>query len=233
MKPVHTRSTRKDPYFNTEDTQPSRTITPTPRVDSSGARFEIFGLPPGSYTMRLLINAHTQNPNAWPPNGWPGDFVVGHTFKIEKESPLPHLVVNLVKLIRLTSPVDNYARLAVAPFDPFIEELAIRSDSIAVTWDSILEGAEYECVVHRMSHKPFKTLNVVSRKFTQSLSINVPLAPNEEGEFYSLRLNARHNNFPVGFLRMQWKGGAYSADYRFRVVASNASSNRPVEKIPK
>jgi len=171
--------------------------------------FFIDRLAPGLHWMQIRIPSDKSTSAAFG-----GDYYSGFEFgKIENVTAV--LRVNLMRVIHLTAPVDNAVTLKEIDVDCM--DLPAYPAPLKFAWDAIGNDVYYDYEIVRV-RCPFTQVQIMSFGTTQETSI-VPVFPrSSDKEFYLLRLDARKNGLPAGYLMMKGTGGTDAWDFRFRIV---------------
>ncbi|HUF07820.1 MAG TPA: hypothetical protein VMO47_00780 [Rhodothermales bacterium] len=173
---------------------------------------------PGRYRMHVGIDEDEGNPDSYA-----GDYEAIHYFDFATDTR-GALLIDVPKLIHLTSPVDN-GRSVEGAFGacrrepdytvPFISWH--RTAPVAFSWDPVADGAEYHVSVRRATCDPYGRLEAIATLETGFTSASFELPRNEEGEHYQFAIEAVRNGRPVGVFHIH-DAGTHGWDYRFRVT---------------
>ena len=184
-------------------------ITPDYAYDAGSAAFMLKGLAAGNYTCEVKVDADPSNPAQYP-----GDYKGRISFTAAptlKEA----VVVDMEQIMHLTSPEDN--GVALADWGAVCLNKIEFETPIAIAWEPLGEGVTYSYSIIKTVCRPFGFEEAVAGDKTTASRVVLDLPPNKEGEFYTLRLEARKNNRPVGSLMTHGANG-WGWDYRFRMV---------------
>jgi hypothetical protein len=184
-------------------------ITPDYTYDAGSGTFQLKGVPSGPGNGEVRIDADGSNPAQYP-GDYRGrfNFTPGPTAQAD-------VSVDMERMLHLTSPEDNAAPLA--NWGGVCQNKIGYETPVAIAWEPLGKDVSYSYTIIRTVCRPFAVKNTVVADRTTEPRAVLGLPPNEEGEFYLLRLEARKDNRPVGSLMTHGPNG-YAWDYRFRVL---------------
>lgn len=203
--------------------------TPDYTCDPGTGTFQIRGLVEGTYQGQALVDADASNPEQYP-----GDYKGSFRFTVDK-SAATTATADMERMIHLTGPADNGA--ALEAWGAAVCENKVEFETpVVVSWEPIAKDVSYRYVITRTVCKPFAFKERVAMDETKAARVALGLKPNEEGEIYTLTIEAWKDGRRVGSLMTHGKNG-WGWDYRFRVlpkrgptrVISPVRNNRPVK----
>ena len=175
-------------------------------------RFQIQGLPPGSYGLNITFDTNSQNPLQYP-----GDLRAWNEFEVKAGQTPPVLDMALIQLLHLTSPVDNQSQLA--DWNQQCNGGAALSQVPEFRWEDLGPGVSYDYQITEVSCESgtaaAKPAVIFSGSTPQS-TLQLKLKPNTPNHYYQLRLEARQSGLKIARLRTH---GAldHDWDYNFRL----------------
>ena len=192
-------------WFRNEDTGKEQ----SGRVKYENGTFEIYGLPPGNFGVSVNIDVNMQNP--W---SYPGDFRVWKPFSII-EGENPELELELLQIIRLTSPQDNDTVMDKWGVE-CMEKISFHSP-VTFRWEAQDNEGYYDYQVTRMDClNNYNSAGTVAEGTITDTDVTLDLPPSQENEVYGFHLYARKEGRRIGMLMTHGPNG-YGWDYRFRV----------------
>jgi hypothetical protein len=185
-------------------------FTPDYSYDPRTGTFQLRGLAEGKYMGQATVDADRSNPERYP-----GDYKGSFPFSVAASSPAT-VTADMERIIHLTSPEDNGVPLA--NWGAAVCENKIEFETpVTIAWEPVGKDVSYGYLIIRTVCQPFGFKDTVVADKTSATRVALDLPPNKEGEFYTLRLEARKNNRPVGSLMTHGANG-WGWDYRFRVL---------------
>lgn len=194
-------------WFRNEDTGKEQKA----EVIYNNSHFQIRGLPTGHFGLSIYLNANKGNLA-----GYPGDFYVWKTFDVVERAN-PELVVDLQRVIHLTSPQDNGTVMKLWGA-PCMEQIAFTSP-VRFAWESLGDRVYYDYDISRMECSNTSKGTEAGGTITDT-QIIAELPPSKENEFYMFHLSARKEGRRIGVLTTHGSNGI-AWDYRFRVIESS------------
>lgn len=153
------------------------------------------------------------------PDGWAGDLEKSQVFNIFPNTPYA-LNFDLLKVMHLTSPVDNMQGLEQWDSGKNSERLAQHASPVHFAWESM--GADvaytYRVELHSYDGK-FHNLGKIFDSSTKKTQLDLALPPTQPGEYYLFKLSAIGEHGKIGYLTTHGAPGrgGKAWDYRFRV----------------
>lgn len=184
-------------------------FTPDYSYDRGAGVFRLRGMAEGTYIGQVTIDADRSNPDQYP-----GDYKGKFTVTVLQSAPAT-VNADMERIIHLTGPEDN-----ARPLKDWGKVCSSNTEfetPVAVSWEALGKGVVYSYTIVRTVCQPFSFQNTVAGDKTTASKVVLDLPPNREGEFYTLRLEARKNDRIVGSLMTHGENG-WGWDYRFRVV---------------
>ncbi|MFC1858677.1 protein kinase [Thermodesulfobacteriota bacterium] len=206
-KPITEISAEK-PYFWFRNEK--KGTRENPYVEYQNGKFRILDLPVGRMGMGVDFDQNAENSRSYP-----GDLRTFTVFDVQdKENP--ELIVDLQKVIHLTSPQDNN-RIMEGWGAPCMEKISF-SAPIRFEWMSLGKGVEYRVYFTRMDCLNNYNSNgtMLDKRFKESYFV-ADLPPSRENECYGFHLYASRNGRKIGILMTHGARGL-GWDYRFRIV---------------
>ncbi len=192
-------------WFRNEDTGKKQSA----RVRHENGSFSIYGLPAGNFGVSVNIDANMQNP--W---SYPGDFRAWKPFTLIKGRN-PELVVDMRKIIRMTSPQDNDTAMELWGVE-CMEKIVFRSP-VTFRWESFGANVHYDYQITRMNClNNYNSAGTVVGNTITNTEVTVELPLSRDNECYGFHLYARKEGQQIGMLMTHGASG-YGWDYRFRV----------------
>lgn len=183
-------------------------LTPDYAYDAGSGTFQLKGIAAGSYTGEVRVDADRSNPDQYP-----GDYKGKLSFNAMASRATT--TVDMERIMHLTSPEDNGVPLtdwgAVC-----LNKIEFETP-VAIAWEPLGNDVFYSYSIVRTVCQPFEFKDAVAGDRTTAARVVLDLPPNKDGEFYTLRLEARKNDRPVGSLMTHGTNG-WGWDYRFRVL---------------
>lgn len=198
--------TDAEPHFWFRDETNHKEAQGEARYQNGHYTFSTFS--PGAYLAQIYLNANTINPN-----GYPGDFYIGHEFTIDSDKKTENIA--LKQVIHLNRPQDN--NLTFEGESRFCDGKGFEAPESKVTfsWDSLGSDVTYDYQIKRI-RCPYTFINTVHSGNTNTTQFSLNLKSSGSNEFYLLKLNATKNGETIGTLVSHGTPGV-SWDYRFRV----------------
>jgi hypothetical protein len=184
-------------------------FTPDYSYDAGAGTFQLRGIAEGIYTGQVTVDADRSNPDQYP-----GDYKGSIFLNAVPTSPAV-VTVDMERIMHLTSPEDNSVPLA--DWGAVCSNRTEFERPVAIAWEPLGNGVSYGYSIVRTVCRPFGFKEAVAADRTTASRVVLDLPPNKEGEFYTLRLEARKNDRLVGSLMTHGKNG-WGWDYRFRVL---------------
>ena len=184
-------------------------ITPDFAYDADSAAFQLNGIAAGAYTGDVKVDADRSNPDLYP-----GDYKGKFNFNAVPSAPVV-VTVDMERIMHLTSPEDNTVPLA--DWGAVCSNKINFETPVAIAWEPLGNDVSYSYSIVKTVCQPFAFKDDVAGDRTTSSRVVLDLPPNKDGEFYTLRLEARKNDRPVGSLMTHGANG-WGWDYRFRVL---------------
>jgi hypothetical protein len=193
-------------WFRNESTK----VVEKPDVNVADGIFRVRGLPPGRYGVGVRIDLDPSNPNLYP-----GDLSAWSEATLEAGRPAA-ADFTLRKHLRLKQPVDN--GFAIPGWDVPCGAGQTIPGQVVFAWEPIDVAATYDVRIDRLAcDRGYSAAGSVLSRSTTDTWVKVELPPNNAGECYSLRLNARKDGRTVGILATHGTTGL-GWDYRFSVA---------------
>jgi hypothetical protein len=177
------------------------------QVEYRNGDFEVSGLSPGRYGVDVRIRTD--------PKSRAGDLVAWKTFSVLEDNGGQELLVDLHRIIHLTSPQDNSQGMLRRHAQ--CEGTLSIDGPVRFAWESVGEGPEYGYTIERYRCEPLQRIEAVSEGTTRDTELLADLASSLENEFYLMRLTARSGDLVLGRLETYGINGGRGWDYRFRV----------------
>ncbi len=184
-------------------------FTPDYSYDAASGTIKLRGIAEGTYTGQVLVDADRSNPDQYP-----GDYKGNVSFTAAPASAVM-ATVNMERIIHLIRPEDNGTPLT--EWGEVCSNKIEFETPVEIAWEPIGSGVSYSYSIVRTVCQPFGFKEAVAADRTTATRVVLDLPPNRAGEFYTLRLEARKNDRPVGSLMSHGKSG-WGWDYRFRVL---------------
>ncbi len=184
-------------------------ITPHYEYDAGSASFRITGIAAGSYTGEVKVDADSSNPNQYP-----GDYKGRLSFNAVQAAPAA-ITVDMERIMHLTSPEDN--GLPLADWGAVCSNKIAFPTPLTIAWEPLGKNVTYSYSLVKTVCQPFGFEEIAAGGKTTASRVVLDLPPNREGEFYTLRLEARKNDKLIGSLMTHGTNG-WGWDYRFRVL---------------
>ncbi len=197
-------------------------LTPDYLYDTAAGTFELRGIAEGTYIGQVTVDADRSNPDQYP-----GDYKGKFNLNVVPASPAA-VTADMERIIHLTSPEDNAAPLA--DWGEVCSNKIEFETPVAITWEPLARDVSYNYSIIRTVCQPFEFKNTVAGDTTKASNVILSLPPNRDGEFYTLRIEARKNDRPIGSLMTHGKNG-WGWDYRFRVLPKRGPT-RVISPIP-
>lgn len=191
------------------DQQLKQWFTPDHSYDAAAGTFQLKSLAAGTYPGQVTVDADSSNPGQYP-----GDYKGRLAFTAVPSAPVA-VTADMERIVHLVSPEDNGT--------PLVDWGAVCSNRVefetpvAIAWEPIGKDVSYGYSIVRTVCRPFGFKEAVAADRTAASRVVLDLPPSREGEFYTLRLEARKNDRPVGSLMTHGRNG-WGWDYRFRVL---------------
>lgn len=191
-------------WFRNEDTNQVQKA----RTQAVDDHYLIGDLPQGKFGMQVYINANSENPNMYP-----GDYRVWKTFKIT-ERGYPSLEIDLLEIIHLTEPQDNYEQMT--GWGQVCDNQIDQERPVNIAWKPLGNNATYGYTL-LLYECPYKYIKRVKKSFTRKNELSLDLPANEADQFYVLKLEALDDEQRIGSLITHGHNGM-GWDYRFRII---------------
>ncbi|OGW36207.1 MAG: hypothetical protein A2010_13870 [Nitrospirae bacterium GWD2_57_9] len=183
-------------------------ITPEAEYEATTGAFLLKRVPEGTYSCDIKVNADARKPQ------YPGDYRGTVSFNASS-AKRAEISVDMERLLHLTRPEDNAVQQP--EWGAVCMNRIEYPTPVRLSWDSLGRDVSYTYMIVRTECSPFAFKETVAGDTITSPGAVLDLPPSREGEFYTLRIQARKGNRPVGSLMTHGKNG-WGWDYRFRVV---------------
>ncbi|MDH4163787.1 MAG: CsgG/HfaB family protein [Nitrospirota bacterium] len=184
-------------------------VTPAYEYDPETATFTLHVIAEGSYSVNAEVDANGTNPERYP-----GDYKgSGHFSAWFTTAPV--VKIDMEKIIHLIEPQDNGK--PQAGWGAWCFNKVQLGTPVRFSWEPVEKDVYYTYTVNRTVCSPFAQKEMVAGDTTTATSVTLDLPPNNDGEIYLLKIEARKNGRSVGSI-MVHGGNGYGWDYRFRAV---------------
>jgi hypothetical protein len=186
---------------------------PHPRTEVRGSVVEVYGLPPGSYYMKVEIDANPSNELQWP-----GDLTASVDFRVQ-EREVTRKPAQLLESLHLLAPWDNDKPIPGWRY-PCKDAKAVLRGPVRLVWEppKVAAGMPVEYLYRLVRHEceSHRRLEVLDTTVAET-AVELDLPPSRPGEMYSWSLAARVDGQAVGQLMTFGEGGGYGWSVSFRV----------------
>ncbi len=186
---------------------------PSPRTVVEDGVVKVYGLSPGSYYMKVEIDAEPSNGEQRA-----GDLFSSSHFEVVL-GEVTQSEAQLLHSLHLTEPWDNVEDIPGGS-DPCNDEEALLPRLPRFAWQPPAgedpAGIEYSYKLSRWSCDPRAKLGVMVDASTFETSFEIALPPTRRGEVYEFSLIAKRGEKAIGQM-MTFHDGAYGWSLRFRV----------------
>jgi len=161
--------------------------------------------------LTVEINANTMNSRLYP-----GDFRAARLFDFMGMDNA-ELIVDMEKIIHLTSPQDNDA---VMEGGQNCLDMRTLPNPLLFQWESLGAQVIYKYKIIPYNCNNYYPMEEMVSEPTKATNVTLPLKPNKPNEYYGFYLYAYKNDRPIGSLMIhRISNGTYgeSNEYRFRV----------------
>ncbi len=184
---------------------------PGPRTTVEDGVVQVYGLAPGSYYMKVEIDAEPSNPEQRP-----GDLTSSSDFEVVL-GEVTQLEARLLYTLHLVEPWDNDKD--IPGFDHRCAEETSLSAPARFAWRPPGEepaGIEYHYKLTRRRCAPGAASQVIAQGHTYDTAVEIDLPPSHRDEFYQWHLVAKRGGQAIGQL-MTFGDGGYGWSLSFRV----------------
>ncbi len=186
---------------------------PHPRTEVENGVVKVYGLSPGSYYMKVEVDAEPLNGRQRT-----GDLASSSGFEVVL-GEVTQATAPLLYTLRLTEPWDSNEDFPETNLDcAAVEPLP---GQFTFAWQPPAKedpkGIEYGYKITRRHCDPPADLEVMVESQTFDTSVDLELPPTRLGEFYEWTLYAKRGEHAIGQMMTFYEGGAYGWSLQFRV----------------
>ena len=191
---------------------------PSPRTEVVDGVVRVFGLPPGSYYMKVEINADTTNDLQWP-----GDLFSSSDFRVTLDDVTQARAV-LLHSLRLLEPWDNNEKIP-GWGEACTSDEAVLDGPVRFAWKpptrDVFGSVEYHYALSRYSCDPSREVEVMEKDSTFDLSVTIDLPPSRPGERYVWSLIAKRNDKAIAQMMTFGNGHGWNLSFPSAMTAAN------------
>ena len=184
---------------------------PHPRTEVEDGVVRVYGLPPGSYYMKVEVDAESSNDEQRP-----GDLTSSSEFEVTL-GEVTQSTAQLLYTLHLTEPWDNNGDI---PGKTRCGEEAVLPGAPRFAWQAPVgedpKGIEYVYTLRRLRCDPRAELELMAKSSTYDTFLEIDLPPSRRNEVYEWSLVAKRGDKAIGQL-MTFRENSYGWALRFRV----------------